>query len=355
MRSIELRGVTKRFGDVTALSGLDLRVEAGESIVVLGPSGCGKSTLLRLIAGLEDPTDGEIRFDDESQAGIPPHGRDVGIVFQHFALYPHLSTRDNITLGLRHGLGLSKTEAGLRADAITAKLEISELLDRKPRDMSGGQRQRVALARALARMSGFVLLDEPLSGLDAQLRSVLRVEIAALIRSTGATVFHVTHDQQDAMTMADRVVVMRDGRVEQVGTPEEVYSRPAGLFVARFIGTPPMNLFELDAGHPLVIAEPDVRRLPSGVTLGVRPEDLRLGGDGPVSLEATVVATELNGADWTVYVSSGDKMVSARTAVPPPPIGREITLTTDLAACHLFGPNGRRLDTIAPSDITPGR
>lgn len=355
MRSIELRGVTKRFGDVTALSGVDLRVEAGESIVVLGPSGCGKSTLLRLIAGLEYPTGGEVRFDDESQAGIPPHGRDVGIVFQHFALYPHLSARENITLGLRHGLGLSKSEAGLRADTIAAKLEISDLLDRRPRDMSGGQRQRVALARALARMSGIVLLDEPLSGLDAQLRSVLRVEIAALIRSTGATVLHVTHDQQDAMAMADRVVVMRDGRVEQIGTPEEVYSRPAGLFVARFIGTPPMNLFELDTGHPPIVTGSDLPGLPSGVTLGVRPEDLRLGGKGGIRFEATVVATELNGADWTVYVSAGERMISARTTAPPPAIGREITLATDLAACHLFGPDGRRIDAVAPADIPPGR
>jgi multiple sugar transport system ATP-binding protein len=334
VRRIALTGVRKDFGDVTALAGIDLTVDAGESVVVLGPSGCGKTTLLRIIAGLETASAGSVSFDDELQTGVPPHQRDVAIVFQHFALYPHLTAEENITLGLRHGLGMSRGEAAARAAEIAARLDILDLLQRQPRELSGGERQRVALGRALARNSGIVLLDEPLTGLDAQLRARLRVEIAATIRATGATVLHVTHDQLDAMAMADRIVVLNQGRVEQVGTPEEVYREPTSRFVARFVGSPPMNLFP---GGTVGVGNSDE-------TVGVRPEDLVLSGDDEVNLTGTVVATELNGANWTVYVQVGEVIVAAVSGARPPNVGMVTTLSSPAAAWHHFyGEGGRRM------------
>lgn len=334
MRRIELKSVRKEFGEVTALAGVDLTIDAGESLVVLGPSGCGKSTLLRTIAGLETATSGEILFDGVSQAGLLAHERDVSIVFQNFALYPHLTAEENMTLGLRYGLKLSKADARARALGMATRLDIVELMGRRPRDMSGGQRQRVALGRALARDAGVVLLDEPLSGLDAQLRALLRVEIAAMLRATGATVIHVTHDQSDAMAMADRVIVMNEGRVEQAGAPEEVYSRPASLFVARFVGTPPMNLFP---GGTAGVGE-------EGGTVGIRPEHLSLAGEGDIVLRGTVVASELTGRDWTVYLQVDDRVVGARSAERPPDIGTVTSLVSMSHAWHHFGEDGRRVD-----------
>ncbi len=273
MAQVSLRGIRKSFGSVTALDGVDLEITDGENLAVLGPSGSGKSTLLRIVAGLEDADSGTVEFDGVDQASVPPHRRDAAIVFQHFALYPHLSALENITLGLRHGLGLPKREAEARARDLAARMQIEELLDRKPKQMSGGQRQRVALARALARRSSIVLLDEPLSGLDAQLHATLRLEIASMLRAVGATGINVTHDQMDAMAMADRIAVIHHGRIEQIGTPDELYATPQTLFVASFIGSPPMSLLEVDeAGAssfddlPLRSARP--------ITLGVRAEDL---------------------------------------------------------------------------------
>jgi ABC-type sugar transport system ATPase subunit len=292
--------------------------------------------LLRIIAGLEKASSGSVSFDDELQTEVPPHQRDVAIVFQHFALYPHLTTEENITLGLRHGLGMSKIDAAERAAEVAERLDIVELMQRQPREMSGGQRQRVALGRALARNSGIVLLDEPLSGLDAQLRTRLRVEIASTIRKTGATAIHVTHDQLDAMAMADRIVVMNDGLIEQVGTPEDIYHKPASRFVAGFVGSPPMNLFP---GGTLGVGF-------IGDTVGVRPDDLELGGDGEVSLDGTVAATELNGADWTVYVEAEQTIVAAVSEKRPPPVGTAITLSSRVGAWHHFDGEGER--RIAP-------
>ena len=276
---VSLRHLSKRFGDVTAIGDIHLDVAAGESLVVLGPSGSGKSTLLRIVAGLDSLDTGEVVIGGTPQQDLPPHRRDVAIVFQHFALYPHLSALENITLGLRHGLRLTREEARARAIDLARRMGIGELLSRKPRQMSGGQRQRVALARALARNARVVLLDEPLSGLDAQLHVALRQEIADLMRATGATSIHVTHDQSDAMALADRIAVIRAGRIEQIGTPEEIYHDPATSFVAGFIGSPPMNLFDgerRDGGYRTVfgvIASPPASR---SVLVGVRPERLRL-------------------------------------------------------------------------------
>ena len=333
MRRIALDDVRKSFGDIVALAGISLEVAAGESIVVLGPSGCGKTTLLRIIAGLETETSGSVSFDDDAQSGIPPHERDVAIVFQHFALYPHLTAEDNMTIGLRHGLGMSRVEAAARAAEVAGRLDIAELMKRLPRELSGGQRQRVALGRALARKSGIVLLDEPLSGLDAQLRARLRVEIAATIRDTGATSIHVTHDQLDAMAMADRIVVMNGGRIEQVGTPEDIYDRPATRFVAGFVGSPPMNLF---AGGMVGVGAP-------GTTVGVRPEALEIGSGNEVQLAGTVVATELNGADWTAYVEAGDAMVAVISATRPPAIGSAIQISSTTESWHHFDETGARV------------
>ena len=315
MGAIALTSVTKRFGDTRAVDDVTLTVADGESLVVLGPSGSGKSTLLRVIAGLEPADTGGVEIDGVDQTQLPPHRRDVAIVFQHFALYPHLSARENITLGLRHGLKLSKAEAASRADEVAERLAITPLLSRPPRAMSGGQRQRVALARALARRAGVVLLDEPLSGLDAQLRLTLRAEIAALLRETGATSLHVTHDQNDAMALADRIAVVRDGRIEQLGTPDDLYRRPASLFVAGFIGSPPMNLVateRADGGYATPFG-----LLPAGaeegLTLGIRPEQLVVGGDGLWQAPARVVLVEHEGPSKILHVQVGGQLWRART------------------------------------------
>lgn len=309
MAAIRISGVTKSFGDVTALKDIDLEVESGENIAVLGPSGSGKSTLLRVLSGLEQVDQGEIRFDDRLQNRIPPEKRGVAIVFQSYALYPHLSCRENITLGLRHGKKLSKTEANERAMDIATRMQVEHLLDRKPREMSGGQRQRIALARALARRSSIVLLDEPLSGLDAQLHARLRVEIAGLLQGVGATGVNVTHDQADAMAMASRIAVINKGRIEQFGTPDELYRRPETLFVAGFVGTPPMNLFpvETGSGHSLFgnLRLGDEQE----VTIGVRPERFHLATEVPKtpdtwSLSGRVVLIEPTGRERIVHVQT---------------------------------------------------
>ena len=309
MTAIRISGISKTFGDVTALQDIDLEVESGENIAVLGPSGSGKSTLLRVLSGLEQVDTGEILFDGRLQNHIPPEKRDVAIVFQSYALYPHLSCRENITLGLRHGKKLSKADADERAQDIATRMQVEHLLDRKPRAMSGGQRQRIALARALARRSSIVLLDEPLSGLDAQLHAKLRVEIAGLLQSVGATGVNVTHDQADAMAMASRIAVINKGRIEQFGTPDELYRRPQTLFVAGFVGTPPMNLFPVDpASHHSEFGE---LRLgdEQDVTIGVRPERFHLSTEAPTTpedwaLSGRVVLIEPTGRERIVHVQT---------------------------------------------------
>jgi multiple sugar transport system ATP-binding protein len=342
MSAISLRGVAKSFGDVTAVADLDLDLESGENLVVLGPSGSGKSTLLRILAGLEPPDRGEILVGGVPQQDLPPHRRDVAIVFQHFALYPHLSALDNITLGLRHGLGLSAKEARLRALDVADRLAIADLLPRLPRQMSGGQRQRVALGRALARRAGVVLLDEPLSGLDAQLRLVLRAEIGAVLRETGATTVHVTHDQTDAMAMADRVAVLRRGVVEQLGTPEDLYRRPASTFVATFVGSPPMTL--LSASDAVF---GPVSGLPEGAVLGLRPEHLLLDA-GDWRTRARVRLVEHEGPTCVLHLDSGSVALRARTGPEVGvAVGAEVTVGVDPATVHVFDADGYRLGSAA--------
>jgi ABC-type sugar transport system ATPase subunit len=346
MRRIDLVQVRKTFGPVVAVDDVDLSIAAGEQLAILGPSGSGKSTLLRLLAGLEHPDSGDVQFDGESQLAIAAHQRDVALVFQQYALYPHLSALGNVTIGLRHGLGIGKDEADRRARDVARRLEIEPLLDRKPKEMSGGQRQRIALARALARQAGIVLLDEPLSGLDAQLRLTLRVEITSLLRRIGATVVHVTHDQGDAMTSADRVAVVNGGRIEQLGPPAELYDRPASLFVARFVGTPQMNTFELTPAGTATgrSAFGEHESIDPVTVLGVRPEALRLDAQGPWTAEATVEVVEHAGPERVVYLSLGDHTAALRTSGTAPQPGERVTVSVDPAAAHVFtGEAGARL------------
>jgi multiple sugar transport system ATP-binding protein len=353
---IEFERVSRSFGAVTALRDVTLSVGAGEIVALLGPSGSGKSTLLRICAGLEEPTSGDLRFDGVSQLGVPPHRRDVSMVFQHFALYPHKTALDNLTLALRHGRGLPKAAALARARETLRLLGISELADRRPAAMSGGQRQRVAIGRALATRARVILLDEPMSGLDAQLRVDLRVEIVDLLRGLGTTALFVTHDQAEAMAIGDRVAVLGDGRLQQIGMPDDVYDRPATRFVAGFVGSPPMNIWDgrFEAGR--LRGDGFDVPAPAGATaFGVRPEHLTLDaaaqpgegeGEGPggLSLTGQVVVAERLGAERAVYLRCGDQKVAMRVdaALVPRP-GTPVTLHAPIAALTYFDADGLRL------------
>ncbi|MGI9423509.1 MAG: ABC transporter ATP-binding protein, partial [Hyphomicrobiaceae bacterium] len=240
MASITFKGTKKRFGDVYAVRSLDLQIADKEFVVLLGPSGCGKSTTLNMIAGLEDASSGEIWFDNRLVTALPPHQRDVAMVFQSYALYPHKSVYENIAFGLRMRR-VPNDEIDRRVRAAAEKLEIATLLDRRPNQLSGGQRQRVALGRAIVRQPAIFLMDEPLSNLDATLRISMRAEIKRLHTDMRTTFVYVTHDQAEALTLADRIIVMRDGLVQQIGTPDEIYEHPANMFVASFLGNPPIN------------------------------------------------------------------------------------------------------------------
>jgi len=277
--SIQLEGISKHWGESRALDGIGFSAPQGSFVVLLGPSGCGKSTTLRIIAGLDAPTTGTIRIGGRDVTALPPARRGLSMVFQSYALFPHLTVADNIVFGLRVRK-VADRETKLKR--VAGMLGLEKLLDRKPSQLSGGQQQRVALGRAIIAETPVCLMDEPLSNLDAQLRGEMRREIRALQQRLGITMVYVTHDQTEAMTMADVVVLLRGGRIEQVGTPEELYAKPATTFTAGFIGAPPMNLMKLDGDATIT---------------GVRPEDLRLAGDG---LAATVETVEYLGADSLV-------------------------------------------------------
>ena len=269
MDALELENVTKSYGGVHVLTGVNLRVAQGEFVVIVGPSGCGKSTLLRIIAGLEDHTSGHLRIAGALVDAVPPAKRGIAMVFQSYALYPHLNVADNMSLALKRE-GVAKAEIKKRIDAAAAMLALEPLLQRRPSQLSGGQRQRVAIGRAIVRQPKLFLFDEPLSNLDAALRVNTRIELAQLHRDLGGSMIYVTHDQVEAMTLADRIVVMHGGTVQQVGTPAELYGEPANLFVAGFIGSPKMNFLNGAAAQQ-----------EGATTLGVRPEHLRLTNDQP--------------------------------------------------------------------------
>jgi sn-glycerol 3-phosphate transport system ATP-binding protein len=301
MASIQLKNIVKRYGkgrhELQVIHGVSAEIADREFIVIVGPSGCGKSTLLRMVAGLEEVSGGEIYIRDRLVNNLEPAERDIAMVFQNYALYPHMSVFDNMAYGLKIKK-MPVAEIKTRVDKAAAILELGQLLERKPRQLSGGQRQRVAMGRAIVRQPQVFLFDEPLSNLDAKLRAQTRIEIQKLHRELGITSLFVTHDQVEAMTLAQRMIVMNAGIMEQFGTPEEVYHRPASTFVASFIGSPPMNLLKNAPG-----ARP-------GTIMGVRPEHLDLGDSG---WELRVETTELLGAERLIYGRLGDEQVIVRS------------------------------------------
>lgn len=360
---IDIDGIGRDFDTVRALESVSLTISPGEIVALLGPSGSGKSTLLRICAGLEQPTAGDLRFDGVSQLGLPPHRRDVSMVFQHFALYPHRSALDNLVLALRYGRGMPKGEARRRAMDTLEMLGIADLARRRPGQMSGGQRQRVAIGRALATRARVVLLDEPMSGLDAKLRVDLRVEIVALLRQLGTTALFVTHDQAEAMAVGDRVAVMSAGQLEQIGTPDEIYDRPASRFVATFVGSPPMNVFD-GSWSDGSLRGPGFS-LPASsraVAVGVRPEHLRLApvdeavdaADGGLRLPGEVVVAERLGAERTVYVRTSAGTLGVRVDARLPVLPAEpVILAAPASTLVYFAADGQALSPAAQLGQAP--
>ncbi|MFD2648877.1 sn-glycerol-3-phosphate import ATP-binding protein UgpC [Devosia albogilva] len=347
MATIQLSSVKKVYaGNVTAIHNLDLDIKDGELVVLVGPSGCGKSTLLRMIAGLETITDGTIAIDGQVVNQKEPAERDIAMVFQNYALYPHMTVRGNLEYGLKNR-GTPRDEINRRVADAARILEIEQFLDRKPRQLSGGQRQRVAMGRAIVRQPKAFLFDEPLSNLDAKLRGQMRIEIKRLQRNLGTTSVYVTHDQLEAMTLADRLVVMNAGRIEQVGAPMELYDRPESLFVAGFIGSPPMNLIDV----AYFGGTGQLPALPSGTDLvGIRPDTLHLTApDGPyVTLNAAVELYEPVGGETHLHLrldGSGQLIVAAVPARTAAPEGSTIALHVAAADLHPFNSQtGRRTD-----------
>jgi len=356
MSVLSIRHVVKRYGAVEIIHGLSFDIQAGEFVVFVGPSGCGKSTLLRMIAGLEEFQEGEIAIGDRIVNGLRPWQRDIAMVFQDYALYPHMSVRSNITFSLRMAR-VDAQQVQRKLDHVSSVLQIGHLLDRKPRELSGGQRQRVAMGRAMVRDPKIFLFDEPLSNLDAKLRVDMRAEIKQLHQRLRATMVYVTHDQVEAMTLADRIVVLKDGRIEQVGTPAELYAAPQSRFVASFIGSPAMNFLPVDVANG-AFALPGGGELGGAGTgqhytgkadFGIRPEHLRVGTDGP-AISGRVALIEPLGADTLVKVAVGDHQLVARLPGDAcPELGATIRLAFDPAKAALFRPEGPRLPAFASS------
>jgi ABC-type sugar transport system ATPase subunit len=355
MGHIKLTNVVKSFGSVDVLHDINLEIEDGEFVVFVGPSGCGKSTLLRTIAGLERPTGGELAIDGKVVNSLPAADRGLAMVFQSYALYPHMSVRQNLAFGLEN-TRLPKAEIAARIAEAARMLEIERYLDRRPGQLSGGQRQRVAIGRAIVRRPVGFLLDEPLSNLDAELRVSTRAELAALHARLKATMIYVTHDQVEAMTLADRIVVLRAGRIEQVGSPLELYNRPVNRFVAGFIGAPHMNFLNADVtqmrdgsaevaiegGHSLAL--PLDTRLAPGTRLvvGVRPQHVTLGG-GEGGIPASVRLAEALGSETVVHVDiGGQKMLAVIPGQHRLVPGDHIQLSLAGAPLHVFGEDGLR-------------
>ena len=334
MSAISFRNVIKRYGKGPkanqVIHGVSAEVEAGEFIVIVGPSGCGKSTLLRMVAGLEEISAGDIAIGNKVVNNVEPAQRDIAMVFQNYALYPHMRVFDNMAYGLRIA-GVGKDEIKTRVDKAAKILELGHLLERKPRELSGGQRQRVAMGRAIVRQPQVFLFDEPLSNLDAKLRAQTRLEIQKLHRELGITSLFVTHDQVEAMTLAQRIMVMNAGVMDQFGTPEEVYNRPATTFVASFMGSPPMNLLHHAPG------------VKQGAILGIRPEHLVFGDDGWL---VKVEQVEMLGAERLIYARIGDEQLVMRVEedVPAPAIGASVRIAARPEKLHWFDAgSGKRL------------
>ena len=358
MATVEIRDVRKSYGPVEAIKGIDIAIRDGEFLVLLGPSGCGKSTLLRMVAGLEGITGGEIAIGGRVVNHLEPKDRDIAMVFQNYALYPHMTVFDNMAYGLKIR-GIPKAEIRARVDKAAEILELGRFLDRRPSQLSGGQRQRVAMGRAIVREPAAFLFDEPLSNLDAKLRTQMRVEIKRLQDRLRITSLYVTHDQVEAMTLADRILVMNHGVAEQIGTPLEVYQRPASLFVAGFIGSPPMNVLDgriddrgeavlLRGGQPGTLRLPLPRPRPTDagrpVKLGIRPEHLAAAAEG-FSIEVELV--EALGADTVVYgrLPGGETLLVRMAGLPSCHTGDRLAVAPPADALHLFDAvTGRRID-----------
>ena len=348
MAEVSLKDVRKVYaGDVEAVKGVTFDVPDGHFCVMVGPSGCGKSTLLRMIAGVETITSGEIRIGERVVNDIEPSERDIAMVFQNYALYPHMRVYDNMAYGLRNRK-TPKDEIDQRVREAARILEIDALLDRKPRQLSGGQRQRVAMGRAIVRRPAAFLFDEPLSNLDAKLRVSTRVEIKKLQKALGTTSIYVTHDQLEAMTLADMLVVMNAGRVDQIGAPLAVYERPATTFVATFIGAPAMNLLKMRGAEPALLL--DNASVPAeGAIIGIRPEDFAIGaGDtapaGGVALPLTVSAVEKVGPESFVYgtLDRGDNVIVRLPGQHAPAPGERAVAVASRDKLHVFSADGQR-------------
>ena len=348
MAKLELKNVRKSFGSVEVLKGIDLDVEDGKFVAFVGPSGCGKSTLLRLICGLDEITAGQMAIDGEIVNDVPPSKRGIAMVFQSYALYPHMTVAGNMGYALRLA-GTPKAEIAERVQAAAKVLRLDAYLDRKPRQLSGGQRQRVAIGRAIVREPRIFLFDEPLSNLDAALRVDMRIEIARMKERLGTTMIYVTHDQIEAMTLADKIVVLNGGKVEQIGSPLELYNRPANRFVAGFIGSPRMNFLELGEGRDGngrivaggVLALPALAGTP--VEIGVRPEHLSIVAPGRGALSGTVAMTEHLGSDTYAYVEldgSDETLVVRLRGEMALEARQSVGVNIDPATVHAFAADG---------------
>jgi multiple sugar transport system ATP-binding protein len=366
MSHVQLSDVTKSYDDVVAVKGVDLTVRDGEFLVVVGPSGCGKSTTLRMVAGLETVSTGEIEIGPEVVNDIRPQDRNIAMVFQNYALYPHMSVRENMSFGLRLSDEYESADIDDRVENAAKLLEIPELLDQYPKELSGGQQQRVALGRAIVRDPEVFLMDEPLSNLDAKLRSQMRTELQRLHEELGVTTVYVTHDQTEAMTMGDRIAILNDGELQQVAEPEICYSEPNNRFVAGFIGSPSMNLFDVtvESISDGIRVEGDnfqtildVSLATGRYTLGVRPEDLLLA-DGEGRIPADVDVVEPMGADNYLYLhpsadDTTDKEIVARVdSEYSPNTGEHIHLDFNIEDVHFFDETGDRVSTMTPEQKT---
>ncbi len=346
MAGVTINKAGKHYGNFEALKGVSVDIADGEFVVLVGPSGCGKSTLLRMIAGLEEISSGEISIGNRVVNDLPPKERDIAMVFQNYALYPHMTVAQNMGFSLKLK-GVPKTEIKEKVDRAAQILGLENLLDRQPRQLSGGQRQRVAMGRAIVRDPQVFLFDEPLSNLDAKLRVQMRAEIKELHQRLKTTTIYVTHDQVEAMTMADKIVVMKDGVIEQAGSPLELYDRPQNMFVAGFIGSPSMNFingamtaegFKTTDGINLPVAN----RADGATVYGIRPEHLKLDPNG---IEVEVVVLEPTGSETSVLARLGTQTITGifRERINAAP-GEKLRVTPDLSLVHLFGANGQRLN-----------
>jgi multiple sugar transport system ATP-binding protein len=376
MARLTLDGVTKRFrdddapgGEVIAVDDVNVDIDDGEFLVLVGPSGCGKSTTLRMIAGLESVTEGEIRIDDTDVTGREPKDRDIAMVFQSYALYPHMTVRRNMAFGLEESTDMPNDEIEAVVEETAEMLGIANLLDRKPRELSGGQQQRVALGRAIVRDPAVFLMDEPLSNLDAKLRAQMRTELQRLQEELDVTTVYVTHDQTEAMTMGDRIAVLDAGELQQVGTPLECYHSPANRFVAGFVGDPSMNFVDCEVQGDSLVADEFIYALSadlrdavsgsSGVTLGVRPEDVELvaPGDEHATLTTTVDVVEPMGDENVVHLALGEStLVATVPGMRRVEVGSEVGIHLPESALHLFdGATGDALRNrvIEETDVEP--